>query len=354
MTGPLRSPESEAIILRDHPWRGVRSRAAALAACALTAALVATGATPAYAAADTEAPTTPGPITVAAIDATWVELTWAASTDNVGVVSYPVSAQFEDNGRTWSTDTNSIRITDLRPSRTYTFFVAALDAAGNRSLSSSTLRLTMPPGDDQPPGAPGQPVAYNVAATQVSLRWAHSVENVVLDRYQVFRVGAGGALTFVRDVSQYPPVNSTQISGLTPNTTYTFVVQARDEVGNLSPLSAPVTVTTLPPPPSCAVRSVVRQWSDGFVAHLAVQNTGTTAINGWTMTWRFWAGQQVQGIWGAKVIDRLNNSYLRVGNTGRNAVIPPGGTVSLGLVASGTQLPQEITLNGGLCVVADE
>ncbi|MBM7489032.1 hypothetical protein JOD64_000254 [Micromonospora luteifusca] len=81
-------------------------------------------------------------------------------------------------------------------------------------------------------------------------------------------------------------------------------VRARDEAGHLSPLSAPVTVTTLPPPPSCAVRSVVRQWSDGFVF--------------------------------------------------RNAVIPPGGTVSLGLVATGTQLPEEITLNGGLCTVADE
>ncbi|MEU7656166.1 cellulose binding domain-containing protein [Micromonospora taraxaci] len=341
--------------MRDHPWRGVRSRAAALAACTLTVAVVATGATPAYAAADdTERPTAPGPITVAAIDTTWVELTWAASTDNVGVVRYPVSAQFEDNGLTWSTDTNSIRITGLRPSRTYTFFVSALDAAGNGSPSSGPLRLTMPPGDDQPPGAPGRPVAFDVTATVVRLRWAHSVDNVVLERYEVFRVDAGGALTVVRDVSQYPPVNSAQISGLTPNTTYTFVVRARDEVGLLSPLSAPITVTTLPPPPSCEVRSVVRQWSDGFVAHLTVKNTGTTAVDGWTMTWRFWASQQVHGIWGAKVIDRPNNSYLRVGNTGRNAVIPPGGSVSLGLVASGTQLPQEVTLNGGLCVVADE
>ncbi|MGW3888041.1 fibronectin type III domain-containing protein [Micromonospora chokoriensis] len=340
--------------MRVHQMRGVRSRAAALAACALTAAVVAAGATPAHAAADTERPTAPGPITVVAIDTTWVELTWAAATDNVGVVSYPVGAQFEDNGAHYSTDTNSIRITNLRPSRTYTFSVAAVDAAGNRSLNDPRLRLTMPPGDDQPPGAPGQPVAYDVAATAVWLRWTHSVENVVLDRYEVFRVDAGGALTRVSEVYQYPPRNSTQVNGLTPNTTYTFVVQARDEVGHLSPLSAPVTVTTLPPPPSCEVRSVVRQWSDGFVAHLTVKNTGTTAVDGWTMTWRFWASQQVHGIWGAQVIDRLNNSYLRVGNTGRNAVIPPGGSVSLGIVASGTQLPQEVTLNGGLCVVADE
>ncbi|WP_198041527.1 cellulose binding domain-containing protein [Micromonospora chokoriensis] len=338
-----------------HPFRGIWSRAAALAACALAVTLVAAGSTPAYAADDdTERPTAPGPITVVAIDTTSVELTWTASTDNVGVVRYSVGARFEDFGAQYSTDTNSIRITDVRPSRTYTISVWALDAAGNSSVSNPTLRLTMPPGDDQPPSAPGQPVAYDVAATVVWLRWAHSVENVVLDRYEVFRVDAGGLLTRVREVSQYPPVNSAQISGLAPNTTYTFVVQARDEVGHLSPLSAPVTVTTLPPPPSCAVRSVVRQWSDGFVAHLVVKNTGTTAIDGWTMTWRFWASQQVHGIWGAKVVDRVNNSYLRVRNTGHNAVIPPGGSVSLGLVASGTQLPQEITLNGGLCVVADE
>ncbi|MEU1588211.1 fibronectin type III domain-containing protein [Micromonospora sp. NPDC005710] len=341
--------------MRDHPRRGVRSRAAALAACTLTTLLVAMGTTPAYAAADdTERPTAPGPITVVAVDTTWVELTWAASTDNVGVVRYPVSARFEDNGLTWSTDTNSIRVTGLRPSRTYTFYVTAVDAAGNTSPSTAPLRLTMPPGDDQPPGAPGQPVASDVTATGVRLRWAPSVENGAVERYEVFRVDAGGALTLVRDVSQYPPNNSAQISGLTPNTTYTFVVRARDEVGLLSPLSAPTTVTTLPPPPSCTVRSVVGQWSDGFVAGLTITNTGTTAVNGWTMTWRFWASQQVHGIWGAKVVDRLNNSYLRVGDTARNAMIPAGGSVSLGLVASGTQLPEEVTLNGGLCVVADE
>jgi chitodextrinase len=75
-------------------------------------------------------------------------------------------------------------------------------------------------------------------------------------------------------VYQYPPGNNTtRISGLTPNTTYTFVVQARDEAGHNSPFSEPVTVTTLPPPPSCAVRSVTRQWSDGLVALLVVENT---------------------------------------------------------------------------------
>ena len=117
-------------------------------------------------------------------------------------------------------------------------------------------------------------------------------------------------------------------------------------------------MTTLPPPPSCAVRSVVRQWSDGFVAHLVVENTGTTAIDGWTMTWRFWASQQVQGIWGAKVVDRLNNSYLRVRDTGRNAVIPPGGTVSLGArrhrhATAGGDHAERRPLHGGRRITLD-
>ncbi|MGW5557122.1 fibronectin type III domain-containing protein [Micromonospora sp. NPDC003944] len=339
--------------MRDRRNRGIRSKAAALAAAALAVTLVAVGATPAYAAEDTERPSAPGPISVVAIDTTSVELTWAASTDNVGVVRYPVSARFEDNGLTWSTDTNSIRITGLRPSRTYTFFVSALDAAGNGSPSTAPLRLTMPPGDDQPPGAPGQPVAFDVTATVVRLRWTPSVENVALERYEVFQVDAGGALTRVSEVYQYPPRNSTQVSGLTPNTPYTFVVQAKDEAGNRSPLSTPVTVTTLPPPPSCSVRSTVSQWPDGFVARLAVTNTGPTPIDGWTMSWRFYAGQQLRSLWGAEVVDR-DSSYLRVRNLRHDKQIPPGGTVSLGVVASGTQTPQEVTVNGGVCVVADE
>ncbi|MFC7712347.1 fibronectin type III domain-containing protein [Micromonospora lupini] len=350
--------------MRDHSIRNrPRPRAVAvLAVAALMAALGTVGAiggpgaSPAYAAADdTESPTAPGPITVVASGTTWLELTWAASTDNVGVVGYVVSARFEDNGRTWSTDTTSIRITDLGPSRTYIFNVAGLDAAGNRSPSSPTLRLTMAPGDDQAPSAPGQPVAYDVAATVVWLRWAPSVENVVLDRYEVYRVDAGGQLTLVRELYQFPPrPTDTQVSGLSPSTTYTFVVRARDEAGNWSALSPPVTVTTLPPPPSCAVRTVVRQRSGRFVAYVSVSNTGTTAVNGWTMTWRFWASQELRALWGAQVVDRPNNGYLRVRNTGHNAVIRPGGTVSLGVVATGTQLPEEVTLNGGTCVVADE
>ncbi|MGC4770426.1 fibronectin type III domain-containing protein [Micromonospora sp. DT44] len=169
-----------------HPIRTrPRSRATTRAVAALVAAAVVLGPSPAHAADDSERPTAPGPITVTAIDTTSVELTWTASTDNVGVVGYAVSALFEDTGRAYSTDTTTIRLTDLLPSRTYTLSVAGLDAAGNRSVSNPTLRLTMPPGDSQPPSAPGQPVAYDVAATLVWLRWTPSTDNVVLDRYEV-------------------------------------------------------------------------------------------------------------------------------------------------------------------------
>lgn len=175
-----------------------------------------------------------------------VQLTWAPSTDDVGVARYYVHMQFEDLGYGYQSETNSIEITGLplRASRTYSFSVSAVDAAGNHSGYSPTLRVTLPPGDSVPPTTPGQPAAVEVAATYVRLQWSHSTDNIRVDRYDVLRITADGS-TVVGSASQNPPgKNWSWVSGLTPSTTYTFAVRAVDEAGNLSGLSAPVTVTT--------------------------------------------------------------------------------------------------------------
>ncbi|RKR92573.1 fibronectin type III domain protein [Micromonospora pisi] len=335
------------------PSRTARSWAHRPLVTVLTAILVTTVASPAYAAEeDTEAPTAPGAITIVDIDTTWVEFTWTASTDNVGVARYDVNARFEDFGRSYTTATNSIRIEALGPSRTYTWQVIARDAAGN-GASSPTLRLTMPPGDDQPPGAPGNPIAYDLSDTSLWLRWEHSVENVVLDRYEVFRVNTDGSRTRVSEIYQYPPGrNSTRISGLSPNTTYTFVVQARDEVGFDSPFSEPVTVTTRSAAPACAARVEVHQWGNGSVAHLVVENTSTTTIDGWTMSWNIAPNQQFHGLWGAEVLfrDPLRRA-IWVDNASYNRTIAPGGSVRVGYVATDSVAPWQIALSGAICTV---
>ncbi|NYI03743.1 endo-1,4-beta-xylanase [Allostreptomyces psammosilenae] len=59
--------------------------------------------------------------------------------------------------------------------------------------------------------------------------------------------------------------------------------------------------TRLPPPAvtaECAASyRVVARWTGGFQVEVQVRNTGTTPIDGWTVTWPLPAGQSVSGSW---------------------------------------------------------
>jgi chitodextrinase len=218
---------------------------AALAAPAVAALAAPAGAALGAAAADTTPPTTPGPVQVAEITETTIRLTWTASTDDVGVVSYEVNQAFTDILLRRTTPTNSIFINGLQRSRVYSWSVSALDAAGNRS-PGVFLRVVMPPGDSQPPTAPGAPIVTDTADTSVTLGWPPSSDNVLLAQYEVVRI-TDGDTTVVARVWLLPPgspSSSVRVTGLTADTTYTFAVRARDEAGNVSANSPTVTVTT--------------------------------------------------------------------------------------------------------------
>ena len=52
--------------------------------------------------------------------------------------------------------------------------------------------------------------------------------------------------------------------------------------------------------------AVVNQWnntptSGGFQTNLTITNTGSTAINGWTLTFAFPNGQTITGLWNATI-----------------------------------------------------
>lgn len=98
---------------------------------------------------DTTAPTAPMNLAGTA-GTTTMDLSWTASTDAVGVTGYRVS---KDNGATWITSTvtgTSYQVTGLTAGTSYTFAVAARDAAGNWStnatLTKSTTSATAPSG----------------------------------------------------------------------------------------------------------------------------------------------------------------------------------------------------------------
>lgn len=88
--------------------------------------------------ADTQAPSVPSQLR-GAIAGTTATLNWAASTDNIGVVSYDV---YRNNTITGRPTTTGYTDAGLAANTTYQYTVAARDAQNNVSARSTTLSLT--------------------------------------------------------------------------------------------------------------------------------------------------------------------------------------------------------------------
>jgi len=88
---------------------------------------------------DTEAPTAPTDLEVTSEGSTSIELNWTASTDNINVTEYQI---YVDGNLYMTVNTNSATVTNLSPETTYSFYVIALDNAGNESTPSETITGT--------------------------------------------------------------------------------------------------------------------------------------------------------------------------------------------------------------------
>ena len=104
---------------------------------------------------------------------------------------------------------------------------------------------------------------------------------------------------------------------------------------------------------SCHVTyTITNQWPGGFGATISITNTGTTAINGWTLTFAFPNGQTITQLW--------NGSYTQSGanvtitNVSYNGSIAAGATVSSspgfnGSWSGSNTVPTSFKLNGVSC-----
>ena len=88
---------------------------------------------------DTVAPSVPTNLTVSGVAQNSISLSWSASTDNIGVSGYDI---YTDNVYKTSVSTTSGTVSGLTSSTTYSFYVVARDAAGNKSNNSDTVQGT--------------------------------------------------------------------------------------------------------------------------------------------------------------------------------------------------------------------
>jgi len=114
-----------------------------------------------------------------------------------------------------------------------------------------------------------------------------------------------------------------------------------------------VNITGSAPPPNCRVTYTLNnEWRGGFTASIAITNTGTQPINGWTLTYVYGGDQRITNAWGAGFSQ--NGIVVTLSSLAYDSTIPPGTTLSsVGMYGTWTTSdgpPANFTLNGVRCV----
>ncbi|WP_159079524.1 cellulose binding domain-containing protein [Plantactinospora sp. BC1] len=124
-----------------------------------------------------------------------------------------------------------------------------------------------------------------------------------------------------------------------------------------APTTPPTTAPTTPPttgPPvgggTCRVTNSITAWDTGLVDNVTITNTGTSAIDGWSLRFVLRPGQTITSGWNATY--STVSGQATATNVGHNAGIPPGGSITIGFQAShggDSAAPTNFTLNGTAC-----
>ncbi|MGH6656050.1 MAG: extracellular catalytic domain type 1 short-chain-length polyhydroxyalkanoate depolymerase [Actinocrinis sp.] len=103
-------------------------------------------------------------------------------------------------------------------------------------------------------------------------------------------------------------------------------------------------------PGACKVADTVNAWPGGMTENVTVTNTGTSAVNGWSLAFTLPGGQIVTNAWSATISP--SSGAVTAKNVSYDAAIAPGGNTNFGF--QGTQTgnaaaPTAFTLNGVSC-----
>jgi chitodextrinase len=201
----------------------------------------------------------PGNFRVIGLTAYSVTFAWDASRSAAGIASYEICCADVSSLIVPGTQTTGVFSKGVFPGYTHSYRIYARDNAGQVSGYSPSLTVTTPR-DTTAPAKPTLSVT-EVGPRHVSLAWS-TTDDDPNPYYTVFVNGS----PFIQSVKE----TSGTITGLAYATTYSFTVQARDHNANYSPISDPVTATTLPKntsdvtPPAAPPNLVATFWaSDG-------------------------------------------------------------------------------------------
>ena len=252
---------------------------------------------------------------------------------------------FDDGGRLWASEFGQNTWDELnliQSGRNYGWPTVE-GQAGNPAFTDPVTQWRT--ADSSPSGIAFSRGTVWLASLRGTRLWAVPVRDGVLDGTPVsFFSGTYGRLRMITtapDGSLWLMTNNTDGRG-TPRPGDDRVL--RLTFGGTEPEP--------PEPGACRVGYTPNTWPSGFTATVTVTNTGTTPVNGWTVSWTFPGNQRVTSEWNADL--EQNGTAVTAGNVTHNATIAPGGNQSFGFQGtySGTNAsPAAFTLNGVACTV---
>jgi len=180
---------------------------------------------------DNTAPSVPTGLNVTSNTINSITLRWTASTDNVAVTGYRI---YRGGTQVGTSPTTTYIDTGLTLGTTYSYTVAAYDAAGN--VSAQTTAISYKIVDATPPSTPSGLTMGVRTPTSISINWTASTDNVAVTGYIIYR---GGTQVGTSPTTTYID------TGLTPGSTYSYTVAAYDATGNVSAQSTVTPFTTV-------------------------------------------------------------------------------------------------------------
>ncbi len=148
-------------------------------------------------------------------------------------------------------------------------------ATYGRGIWKVPLAGSSNPGDTEAPSAPANLATSDITETTIRLTWNASTDNVGVTGYDIYRANDNiGSVTGT----------TANVTGLTANTAYQFKVKAKDDAGNQSAFSNPVSATTAGGAnPGCTTEISSYPYDQGFENTLGAWTQSTGDDINWTV-----------------------------------------------------------------------
>ncbi|WP_433498939.1 cellulose binding domain-containing protein [Sphaerimonospora sp. CA-214678] len=207
--------------------------------------------------------------------------------------------------------------------------------------------------------------AYQGSDSRIVIVALNKGTSAVSQQFNLGNSTATSASSWLTDASRnVAPQGTTAIS----NGSLTFTLPARSMMTFVTgvgpdPSPSPTPIPTPSPTPSptptgdpgtgpCRVSYTMNSWNNGFTTSISITNTGSSAIDGWTLVFTLPSGQTITGGWNATYSPSSGQVSAR--NVSYNATLAPGATLEIGFQAThtgNTAKPTSFTLNGVPCTV---